>query len=379
MSGSTPAIPTRSIHLRIYAAAALAALLIVAAGVVGLRPYLAADRSPASGSVGASRFDPTLLVFIEGGSGTTVAAIDAPSGRTVGSISLGFSTMALFRQSAGEILVSDLLVNPDDPARASSRLLVMDRSLGLKRTIQLEDRIQPTLYAPAMLLSPDERTLYYVSHVECGIACDDYRLNSVLVDEGHAARSVALPRNCGFPQLSTVQTEVVILCPQIHSIWRVGAGDTASQVASMPALGGGRPITGSVLADGKAYIITQQGRLLVVDGSRVVRDETLVAAPERFSGLQHWRADGRIILAIKEGADMLMTGVLVLEPGSWHGRRLNLPDGSTFAAYMGGDRIAVVHVGGLTIMDLAGSTIATHPQLPSLMSSTDPWVVGAGD
>jgi len=128
-------------------------------------------------------------------------------------VKAGYRPMVVVRRDAEELLVSSGL-NQGSGKEFLSVVQIYDLrgySLGLKRTIETPNRINCTTYCQPMVLSKDERYLYYGTRTtapECGAGgdasvCDLHRV--VMIDLEHESStpvSFELRRGCGVPVLA---------------------------------------------------------------------------------------------------------------------------------------------------------------------------------
>lgn len=286
------------------------------------------------------------------------------SGTRVGAVELAFYGMGVVRASRNELLLSDIVADgPDGSGEPHPRLFILDLASGLAlkggTAIDMPGRATYTVYAPALLLSSDEKTLYYLRITPCGAGCDDFAVVGIDLDRRQEVSAVALPRNCGYAQLTLATSGVAALCPELNSVWLVHDG-AARRLASFD---GGWLIAAGTAPDGAVYAISQTGHLSVrsASGSSLI-ERDLVTAPRRFSGVDRFVLDqGRIALGVKTGADSLFDSVMVLNSRNWTTHSFDVPTGSTHASYLGGDQLAVLSGTNITVFDSTGRSLRSLP------------------
>lgn len=307
-------------------------------------------------NAGATNLDQAMVAVTDEGTSTTLNLLRPSTAEAVASIQLGFYPMAVFRASKREILVSDVVLDsPSDPSRAHARLLVLDAANGLALRgvvpLTLPDRVRYTVYGQALVLSADQRLLYYLKHVDCGPGCDDMAVGIVDIDAQRETARAPLPRDCGYAQLTPAADGVVAMCPNQRSIWLVTSAGASTQAAAFDVADW--PVAGGIGAGGDAYLITQNGKLVVQRQGQTSSREIL-AAGERFSGAQRWRLGAqRIALGRKVSNDELMTGIVELDTTSWTTSAYEVPTGTTFAANLGNGDLQLLHGDRLSSLDSA--------------------------
>ncbi len=242
-----------------------------------------------------STLEGTLIALDE--STASLTLLDVSSGDTIASFGLaGYQTWALYRPSAGELVVSDL--EGDD---FQGRLRVYDIAdlSEAKWTLAMRDRGAATGYAQAMALSNDERYLYYAIHTrdERGEpAAGHARLIGIIdLEARREIDRVELPLGCGgYKTLTAIETSgAQVFCPPNWTV-TVSADSAVSEVspaglpswASEPAV-----VTGCFgpgltapcrLDDGRRVLAQRSGgedntlnRLLVYSGTNSEDAQTL--------------------------------------------------------------------------------------------------------
>jgi hypothetical protein len=224
-------------------------------------------------------FEPLFRDFlieltVESGSGDSrVDLRDIKTGELLGSVNAGYRPMVVVRKQAQEVLVASGL-GPVDPEAGFHKVVqvydVQDSSLELKRTIEVPDRVNCTTYCQPLVLSRDERYLYYASRTiapECAnggdaSVCDIHHIVAVdLEDAGVLAVSTELQRGCGVPRLRQAGADgAVVTCLGQYPVrggWTrfIGpdGGGKALQLDSY------RPLFNAVTTDGSVVLFTESG------------------------------------------------------------------------------------------------------------------------
>ncbi len=153
--------------------------------------------------------------------------IDATSGREFNFLPLDVAPMVVRRPSTNEVVVSDTISRPkpDGTSEAVTSVKVFDASLSaLKREFPLPGRrMSYAVYAPAMELSLDEQTLWYIATsirdaVECqgpsdAALCEVALAMAMDVDSGAILSQTELPRNCGYPSFNRMSARgMIVVC-----------------------------------------------------------------------------------------------------------------------------------------------------------------------
>jgi len=345
---------------------------------VGLGGVLARPAGPAMTITGATEPDfrvaasvvpwplrETVLVGTEQGARSKFVAFNARTGQVLGSVDASFGPMVVLRTSHKQLLVSDVVADtPNGGGLPHPRLLWLDEQLSVIRVVPLPTRIMYTLYAPAMTLSADQSLLYYVGSTSCGAGCDDYAVIGLNLDSGAQVVAADLPRGCGYAQLTAfAKTDVVAMCPALRSLFQISPRGGVVSLATFSATGW--PIAGGATQDGRRYLVTESGGLIVQDSSgAVLIDRTVAPAGMRFSGVQRWSLKGRVALGLKSTTDIEMDGVVFLDSNTFATRVVQLPAGSTAIAPLSQERLAVLHSGVASVLDLADGSLGPNISAP---------------
>jgi hypothetical protein len=353
-------------------------------------PYVASGAGSAAGIPGfqATVVQPNfqaadaVIAITEAGPGSTVRLLGSREVTPLAVVHLGgTSPVALSRRTHSQVLLSDIISdNLDGREPVHSRLFVLDTTNRLAVVgggpITLPNRIQYTLYSQALVLSADERLLYYLQSVFCGPNCDDYAIGIVDIDAQTVVASGPLPRDCGFAQLTRHGANVVAVCPNQRSFFEI---DMTGAVRNLGTIGNAeRPVAGGVNAKGELYLISQDGSLFVqdVDGrQRYVRN--LLAPGQHLSGYQRWNlSQNHIALGTKITVDDVMIGILIVNTIDWSSQTYSLPTGSTTLAALDDGEVLVLHGSQVTLLDaLTGvvklGPLATPPSVEILIGPAD--------
>jgi len=212
---------------------------------------------------------------------------DITTGQKLASVEAGYRPMVVVRKHAQEILVSSVLNirewnEGEEPRQVLEVYNLRGYSLAHKRAIELPDRVNCTTYCQPMVLSNDERYLYYsavVTAPECGAGgdasvCDIHSVVAVdLEDEGAGRVSTELPRGCGVPRMSPAgPSGVLVTCAGQYPVnggWTRliqpdGGGRTIDFSTS-------RPMFSFVTSEGEIVVLKEDGNLIKEspDGLRV--------------------------------------------------------------------------------------------------------------
>lgn len=321
----------------------------------------------------------------EGTTDALLTLIDLSSGKTVATLRSGYQTWALFRPSAGELLVSDL-GGPD----SQGRLRVYDIAdlSSPKWTLPLQDRAAFIGYGPAMVLSGDERVLYYLVHTRDGEGQSEgqaRRIGIVGLDERREIASAELPGSCA-ALMPLGEADVLALCPNRRGLVSITPDGSVSKVAGpLPASTRAKdprgfwrsPVYGDVYGDGGAFIAFGNGDVVFSDSRRPVvnllppGDVRLWGSGVWSSG--EWHLDNhRALFAIGPTEPETQTGILfdsliVFDPDDpLDPRRFDLPQGITHATPLDTDRVALLDSADATLymFDLASGEVTGELQVP---------------
>jgi len=220
-----------------------------------------------------------IELTVEGGNGDSrVDLRDIKTGDLLGSVSAGYRPMVVVRKQAQELLVASGL-GPVDPEAGFHKVVqvydLRDSSLELKRTIEVPNRVNCTTYCQPLVLSQDERYLYYASRTfapECGrggdaAVCDIHHIVAVdLEDEGAPPVSTELQRGCGVPRLSRAGADgVVVTCLGQYPVrggWTRFIGPNGE--GRTLQLDFYRPLFNLVTSQGDVVLVTESGSLTKV-------------------------------------------------------------------------------------------------------------------
>jgi hypothetical protein len=329
----------------------------------------------------------------EGTTSALLTLIDVSTGETVAQLTSGYQTWALFRPSAGDLLVSDF-----EGDYFQGRLRVYDiADLSQARwSIDLTDRAAATGYRPFWGLSHDERYLYYVVHPRDDEGEPQRLANRIGIVDLQARREVARAEMPGFcPALTPVgEADVLALCGNRRSLVSVTPEGSVSTIAGpLPAFtpapdsrGFWRsPVYGGVYGDGGAFLAFGNGDVAFADSDQpatnLLPPEDLRLWGSGVWGSGEWHLDNnRALFAIGPTEPHTQTGILfnsliVFDPANpLDLRRFDLPQGITHATPLDAGRVALLDSAGATIylFDLASGEVTDELQAPSGTR----WLVG---
>jgi hypothetical protein len=329
----------------------------------------------------------------EGATSALLTLIDLSTGETVGELTSGYQTWAVFRPSAGELLVSDL-EGPD----FQGRLLVYDiADLGSPEwSIDLPDRGAAKGYGPFWGLSRDARYLYYTVHPRNDEGEPQRLANVVGIVDLEARREVVRAEMPGFcPAMMPLgESDVLALCGNGRSLVSVTPNGSVSAIAGpLPAVTPApdprgfwhNPVHGGLYGDGGAFIAYGNGDV-VFAGSELPTTNLLPSRNLRLWGSGVWGSgewrldDGRVLFATGPTEPHTQTGILfetliVFDPvDPLSPARFDLPDGITHATPLNANRVALLDTVGQTIyvLDLASGEVTGELRAPSGAR----WLVG---
>lgn len=313
-----------------------------------------------------------VIGLSQAGQGSSLTVMNASDGRTLGIVATSHYPMTISRPSRSQILVSDY-------GPTGGRLFLLDTTNSLATVggaLALPERVRYTAYSQGLLLSADETLLYYLQHVDCGVQCDDVGVGVVDLDARTLAATIALPRGCGFAQLTRDGADVIAMCPNGSALYRIASG-TRSDLGSVPS--SGWPVYGSRAASGELFVVTQEGKLIVFDpaGARVTLTRNLLSAGQRLNGLQRWRLpNGTIALGVLASADPVMVDMLLLDPNDWSSRTYLLPRLATNAGVMRTGEMLVLHDGRIARLDALSGLVRG---LPAVAPAAIEALIGTSD
>lgn len=240
-------------------------------------------------------------VVVHDGSHPLVLVVDA-SGQQLAAIETGAAPDAVVRNGTYQLLVSDT-----SPGFNAS-LTAFDLSRGLEErwSIRIPGRMAFNVHRPAMLLSEDDQTLYYMAYgpkdtAECVGAtaatrpdCMVYGLGTVdLRQPNPAATTAELPPGCTPQSLQAAgAADALLACSGTNAVLRAspaGSLSLVAQVSSAPPSNrtGNPPGTPAGLfaayarADGSLGLLWTSGDFWVVRNGQVA-DQARVAASDAF-------------------------------------------------------------------------------------------------
>jgi hypothetical protein len=295
-----------------------------------------------------------------------VRLLDLSNGQLLGTVQVGYNPMAVLRKSKAELLVSDVTVEARGKARSILRVLDLQNGLSTKAEIPLPNRIEYTIFSPGLALSQNEFYAYYLKRASCspGPLCDEYSVGVIDLEAGKEVASASLPRNCGFALLTPRGASTVLaMCPEISSLFEITPAGVTTPLASFTrppreAAGEGVlawPIYGGVV-NNTHYMIFDDGTAQFQSGAGtdILKVDLLPQRNLRFNGIQRWQLDDqRAILGFSEDAGEVMTGAILFDASvPALPRILRLPLGTGYLAPMGSSKIAALHQGGVSVIDL---------------------------
>ena len=321
----------------------------------------------------------------EGAASALLTLIDVSTGDTLGELTSGYQTWALFRPSSGELLVSDL-----EGEDLQGRLLVYDiADLGSpKWSIDLLDRVAAIGYAPAMALSESERYLYYVVHPRDDEGEPQRLANRIGIVDLQARREVARAEMPGFcPALTPVgEADVLALCGNRRSLVSVTPEGSVSTLAgplpaftSVPDPRGfwHNPVHGGLYDGGGAFLAYGNGDVVFADSDQpaanLLPSEDLRLWGSGVWGSGEWRLDDdRVLFAVgptepESSTGILFDSLIVFDPADpLNPARFSLPGGITHAVPLDANRVALLDSAGGTIylFDLASGEVTGELEAP---------------
>ncbi len=303
--------------------------------------------------------------------------INASQGDVFAILETGHLPMALLRRPSGELILSDHPRAGQGIGPAQLSVLDFNQNLALKYQLPLPDRIGYSSFTPGMMLSQDQRSLYYLKRISChsGPWCDDYSVGVIDLDFAAETAVVPLPRNAGYPLLTPYQSSgVLAMCPVIGAIFPISS--RGEVVAAMHFdrydldIGTGTgylawPVYGGQVGIDQLVIIFEDGGVQVMNwaSATIWKGSLLPGTQFRFNGMQRWRLDDhRVLLGFAAGRSDVMSGAVVFDaatPGVI--QLLPLPSGTTHLAPMAADRVAVLHSSRLSVLDLKSLQLVYGP------------------
>jgi DNA-binding CsgD family transcriptional regulator len=213
------------------------------------------------------------LAFETGNGESRVDLRDIKTGRLLGSVEAGYRPMVVVRKQAEELLVSSGLgsASPEEGFNKVVQVYDLhDGSLALKRTIEVPERVNCTTYCQPMVLSMDERYLYYAARttaLECGeggdaAVCDVHSVVAVdLVNPVAPPVSTELQRGCGVPTLNAAGASgAVVSCTGQYPVpggWtRLIEPDGGGSTLDLDA---NRSLFNAFTSDGSVVLFTESG------------------------------------------------------------------------------------------------------------------------
>lgn len=313
--------------------------------------------------------------------------IDADTGRELNFLPLDIAPMATRRLSASEVVISDTIfrTRPDGTSEAINRVKVFNASLStLQREFLLAGRrISYAVYAPAMELSFDEQTLWYITTsvrdtVECADASWDAALCEIMsavamdVDTGAILSHTELPQNCGYPALNRDSTRgMIVACTNRATVLVLQEDGTVVASEDFGLAGGFEPeITrragiarlrvGFEAPDGSLGVVLSSGKLLFRRPAEISPTLVSIADPSllpKSGGRVTSTAAGRVNIGL--GTDYtngVVERVAILDIRSLTITRLfAVGDAVGFGSSRqpAGEFIAVRHDGSVEVSDFA--------------------------
>jgi hypothetical protein len=221
-----------------------------------------------------------------------VELLDPETSQLLAQIRVQRSPFVLVRRTAHELLISDF---KDTIGQAQKRLLVFDtqRNLTLKGSLDLPKRSDYPVYAPSMVLSNDERYLFYGTHEQApgcvgdAVVCSVYGLGIVALDDlgNTALKLVTLPRDSGYAHLNPVGDErVVVSCSNIGVVQLIDhTGNVVQQDSFAAIIPEGfrrrklRSLYGVYYSDGRLGVLLENGVLLTREKDGSIRQDPVLA------------------------------------------------------------------------------------------------------
>jgi hypothetical protein len=310
--------------------------------------------------------------------------VEHPSGRVVGEINVLPHGWVLLRKTANQLLVSDFgLTEP--------RLFVVDiqSPAAAKANIDMPNRIASTGYAPGMVLSEDERYLYYLKlENQCpsggnAAQCDVYSVGTVDLQGYKEIAHSSLPTNCGYAGMAPLgASDVIALCPNIATLVKVTPEGSSSVAATFPVRDTGSdeavfPIAGASLANGNFFLVYSDGVVLVSGEERPLTN--LLPSSEFRLQLQEtyrWQLDAHTgVFAYSRQPEGEIAGLIVMsldDPRSH--QDIRLPEGIDHVAPAGGHAFALLDRDNGTISTLDVATGALEKERAAIIPGAK-WLI----
>jgi hypothetical protein len=284
----------------------------------------------------------------------------------------------LVRREAQELLVASGYepLNDDGFTKLLEVYDLRGYSMELKRTVPVPNRVNCTTYCQPMVLSRDERYLYYATRTtapECGgggnaAVCDIHHIVVLdLEDVADSPAAIELPRGCGVPELSVSgENSAVVTCRGQYPVkggftQRVGPAG-GEEVLD---LGFGSPVHVFTMPDGRVVHLTEQGLVKVFgddgafEGAQVLPPSDAVGFGPRvyYLGATELGEERLFITFDDSGFVSHDQGFVVFDLRTMNIEGYGLVPGAT--AYLPqGEVVYVLRSGKLHVLDLASGRLS---------------------
>lgn len=336
-------------------------------------------------------FDPAADVAVLAWDSSTPAIefVSPQSGRITARISVGDSARALFRRSAGQLIVSDAVPPTPDPGgpngglNAGTRLRIFDLTdrLALQTELAIPNRLRSTVYGQPMELSRDESRLAYVEYQydtatpgcseSPGVGrpqCDRFRIVEVGLDGQSAIIGAAELPAGSYPRIAAAGAQGFAVTLHDDSVILFGSGLRQQQQVSfaqsvtagpdyrepaVPSFKAGL-LTGLVLGNGQVVGLTTDGvALRGQQRTRLIPESTWLAGDPIALGGDRYALPFRAVRNIPgvEGLAIVDLAAAQVE------RTVRFP-AATWAMPRAGGEILLLRQGSLSVLP-AGATAAT--------------------
>jgi hypothetical protein len=309
-----------------------------------------------------------LVAFKE--DGASVSVLDPTSSKALGTVPIGYASWAIVRASAQQLLVSQAFGTQDEAA--TLRIYALSDLQTPIASVPMPDRTVSTVDYPFMVLSLDERYLYYGKNKSIcssggdGAVCDAPSVGVIDLQTRTELPAAALPIGCSPPALAPLgASDVLASCRATDQVLtRISHDGLGTEVARFTERAGGSTadaVIADIDANGNAYIIGNDGALVTMSA---LKQTALLPASSSHIGFQtpSLLDEGTWVAAY--GPDNgVYDGVLVIprdHPEQAHVIRLPTP--ARFVTAWDAHAVAAIADDGSGgyVFDIAGRKITSH-------------------
>ncbi len=316
--------------------------------------------------------DPAALAAINEDSGA-IDVLDPSTLRPLAQIIAGYRPWVAVRQSARQLLVAQAFGPARDVTTPTLRVYDLRNLSAIPSVIAMPDRVIESVYAPSMVLSDDERYLYYgaVTMPSTGCTggatlCQRASVGIIELEQSRVIAQASLPAGCVYPLVRRAPeyNAALALCATALDVeLTVVSPDGSTEAAGAFALrirSGGSPareVDAGKDASGNYYVVYADGVVARAGTSDVAlagSDTISVSGAEEMPG-------GQRLLTYSNDRTTDVAGVIIYDPSDPSKfRRFPLGRAWSGSAPLSASKVALLSGWQVGVLDLTNGRVTTQ-------------------